>query len=120
MTDQIVLGNEETQPTRVGIKNHTGHNQEAYDVECAALARALQEAAKRQTTPGRINIFTDAQAAIKRMVSEAPGPGQMYAIQARRHLEALRRGRPGITIEIRWCPAHKGVPGTRDLGEEMG
>jgi hypothetical protein len=23
----------------------------------------------------------------------------------------LRRARPDITIEIRWCPAHKGVPG---------
>jgi NAD(P)-dependent dehydrogenase (short-subunit alcohol dehydrogenase family) len=26
----------------VGIKNHMGYNQEAYDAECAALARALE------------------------------------------------------------------------------
>jgi hypothetical protein len=56
----------------VGIKNHMGYNQEAYDAECAALARALEEAAKRQTVPERVTIFTDAQAAIRRMVSEDP------------------------------------------------
>jgi ribonuclease HI len=102
--------------SRVGIKTHTVYNQEGYDAECAALARALEEAAKRQTTPERVTIFTDAQAAIRRMVSEDPGPGQMYAIQARRHIAALRRARPGIAIEIR-CPAHKGVPGNKKADE---
>ena len=101
----------------VGIKNHMGHNQEAYDAECAALARALEEAAKRQTAPERVTIFTDAQAAIRRMASEDPGPGQKYAIQARKHIAALRRARPDITIEIRWCPAHKGVPGNEKADE---
>jgi hypothetical protein len=37
----------------------------------------------------------------------------MYAIQARKHIAALRRARPDITIEIRWCPAHKGVSGNK-------
>jgi ribonuclease HI len=101
----------------VGIKNHTGHNQEAYDAECAALARALEEVTKRQTVPERITIFTDAQAAIRRMVSEDPGPGQKYAILARRHIVTLRKVRPDITIEIRWCPAHKGVPGNEKADE---
>jgi hypothetical protein len=97
-----------------GNQDPHGLQPRAYDAECAALARALQEAAKCQTTPERISIFTDAQAAVKRMVSEDP---QMYAIQARRHIEALRRARPGITIEIRWCPAHKGVPGNEKADE---
>jgi ribonuclease HI len=101
----------------VGIKNHMGHNQEAYDAECAALARALEEAAKRRTTPEHVTIFTDAQAAIRRMASEDPGPGQKYAILARQHIRALRRARPSITIEIRWCPAHKGVPGNEKADE---
>jgi len=94
-----------------GVKAHMGGNQEAYDAECAALARALEEAASRNTTPERVTIFSDAQAAIKRMASDEPGPGQKYALQARRHIAALRKARPGITIEIRWCPAHKGVAG---------
>jgi len=34
-----------------GIKTHMGHNQEAYDAECAALARVLEVASRRRTTP---------------------------------------------------------------------
>jgi hypothetical protein len=37
-----------------------GYNQEAYDAECAAVARALETAARRQTTPERATVFTDA------------------------------------------------------------
>ena len=32
----------------------------------------------------RVRIFTDAQAAITRMVHDEPGPGQTYAHQARK------------------------------------
>jgi len=92
-------------------------SQEAYGTECAALARALETASRRQTTPERVTIFTDAQAAIRRMASEEPGPGQMYALQARKHIVVLRRARPDITIEIRWCPAHKGAPGNEKADE---
>jgi ribonuclease HI len=101
----------------VGIKTHMGKNQETYDVECVALARAPETAGRRQTVLERITIFTDAQAAIRRMSSEEPGPGQKYAILARKHIAALRNARPDITIEIRWCPAHKGVPGNEKADE---
>jgi len=94
-----------------GIKTHMGFNQEAYDTECAALARALETAAKRTPAPKHVTIFTDAQAAIKRMASDEPGPGQKYALEARKHIAALRRAESDITIEIRWCPAHEGVEG---------
>jgi ribonuclease HI len=94
-----------------GIKTHMGFNQEAFDAECAALARALEHASRRNPTPERITIFTDARAAIRRMASDEPGPGQKYAIEARRHIAALRRGAPDVTIEIRWCPAHEGIDG---------
>jgi len=67
--------------------------------------------------PKRVTIFTDAQAAIRRMASEEPGPGQKYAILARRHITKLRIARLGITIEIRWCPTHKGVPGNKKADE---
>ena len=94
-----------------GIKTHMGFNQQAYDAECAVLARALETAAKRTPAPKHVTIFTDAQAAIKRMASDEPGPGQKYALEARKHIAALRRAEPDITIEIRWCPAHEGVEG---------
>ena len=101
----------------VGIKAHMGYNQEAYDAECVALARALESATRRSTIPERVTIFTDAQAAIKRIASEEPSPGQKYSLQARKHVATLRRSRPGIIIEIRWCPAHKGVPGNEKADE---
>ena len=84
---------------------------------CAALARALEPTSRRQTTPDQITIFTDAQAAIGRMASEEPGRGQQYALQASKHITALQRARPGIIIEIRWCPAHKLVEGNEKVDE---
>jgi len=90
-----------------------GYNQEAYDAECAALARALESATKGYV-PEWVTIFTDAQAAIRRMASDEPGPGQQYTVQARKHIAALRRARPDIAIEIWWCLAHKGIAGNED------
>jgi len=101
----------------VGIKNHMGYNQEAYYAECAARARDLKEAAKCQTVPERVTIFTDTQAAIRQMASEEPSPGQKYAILARQHIEKLRRVRSGITIKIWWCPTNKGIPGNKKADE---
>jgi len=51
------------------------------------------------------------------MASDEPGPGQQYALQARKHITTLRRARPGIAIEIRWCPAHKGIAGNEKADE---
>jgi len=100
-----------------GIKAHMGHSQEAYDAECAALARTLESASRRNTIPERVTIVTDAQAAIRRMGSDEPGLGQQYALQARKHIAALRSASPGIIIEIRWCPAHKGIAGNEKADE---
>jgi len=47
-----------------GHKTHMGWGLEAFDAECAALARALQVAATRSHTIGAVTTFTDAQAAI--------------------------------------------------------
>jgi len=99
-----------------GIKTHLGYNQEAFDAECAALARALNSASRRNTVPNRVTIFTDAQAAIQRMASDEPGPGQKYALESRKSIAALRRAVPGI-IEVRWCPAHEGVEGNEKADE---
>ena len=77
--------------SRVGVTTHMGYNQEAYDAECVALARALEWASRRRTTPERVTVFTDALAAITRMASEEPGPGQKYALQARKHIACYRK-----------------------------
>jgi len=44
-------------------------NQDAFDAECAALARELEVAGRRRLVPGKVTIFTDAQAAITRIRS---------------------------------------------------
>jgi len=100
--------------TWVGVRTHIGYNQEAYDAECAALARAL-EAASRRPTSNRSRFsrtFEPPSDGWRRN----PGPGQQYAPQARKHIATLRRARPEI-VEIRWCPAQKGVAGNEKADE---
>jgi len=63
--------------------------------------------------PERVTMFTDAQAVIRTMASSEHGPGLQYALQARKHIAALRRARTDITTEMRWCPAHKEVEGNQ-------
>jgi len=94
-----------------GHKTHMGWGQEAYDAECAAIARALHVAAARNHTLGTVTIFTDAQAAIWRMSFDDPRPGQKYALEARKHIAALRAKEPNVRIEIRCCPSHQGIEG---------
>jgi len=100
------------------IKAHMGFNQEAFNAECAALERALEVAARRRHPPERVTIFSDAQAALARIASDEPGPGQQYALKARKWVAQLRKTRPGSRIELRWCPAHEGVEGDGKAGKE--
>jgi len=51
------------------------------------------------------------------MASEEPGPGQKYALQARKHVAVLKKARPNIVIEIRWLPVHEGAPGDERADE---
>jgi len=93
-----------------GRKAHMGF---FHGAECAAIAHALAiavERAKRRKL-GRVRIFTDAQVAITRITHDEPSPGQTHALQARKGIAALREQEPSVEIEIRWCPAHKGIPG---------
>ena len=96
-----------------GREDHMGFFQEAYDAECAAIAHALAVAAERSKRRklGRVRIFTIAQAAVTRMTHDEPGTGQTYTLQAKKPTAALREWEPSVEIEIRWCPAHKGLPG---------
>jgi len=45
------------------------------------------------------------------MTHDEPSPGQSYALQARSVIAGPREREPSVKIEIRWCPAHKGIPG---------
>jgi len=96
----------------VGVNTHMGYNQEAYDAECAAPARALESGSRRQTTPEWVTIFTDAQATIGRMASEEPGRDQKHALQTRKHIAVLRKARLDIA-------SAQGSPRERE-GRRMG
>jgi len=66
---------------------------------------------RKQQRVSKITIFTDAQAAIKRMQTLEAGPGLIFALQARRILTEI-----GCPVEIRWCPAHEGIAGNEKSG----
>jgi hypothetical protein len=88
-----------------------GYNQETYDAECAALARALEMVTQRRSLPERVTVFIDAQSTIRCMASDEPSPGQVYA---RPDDISQRLGRPARSSPLR-CG---GAPLTRDSGEE--
>jgi hypothetical protein len=60
--------------------------------------------------PKSITIFTDSQAALKRIKNDDPGPGQWLARRILRTERQLRQA--GWTTEFRWVPGHEGVEGT--------
>jgi len=80
-------------------------------------ARALELVARRGTIPEAVTIFTDSQAAVRRIVADEPGPGQKYAVAARKWAAVLKGARPEMRIEIRWCAAHEGVEGNEKADE---
>jgi len=96
-----------------GTQGPHGSRTEAYVAECAAIARALETAARRRNKLDHLTIFADAQAAIWRITSD----DQRYAIAARKHIAELRRKEPDIRIETRWHPSHCGVEGNEKADE---
>jgi len=79
-----------------GVKVHMGYSLEAYDAECAALARALETASRRQA---RVTVFTDAQAAIRQIASEEPGPAR--STRSRQEGISQRYGGPDRVLPLR-------------------
>jgi len=51
------------------------------------------------------------------MISDDPGPGQKYAIMARKNIATLHAKEPGVRVENRWCPYHQGVEGDEAADE---
>lgn len=78
--------------------------QEAYDAEIAAIAYGLFPLVQRGREGQSLALFADSQAAMRRIMDDASGPGQEIAVEVvglARRLEAQ-----GNTIKVRWAPAH--------------
>lgn len=95
---------------------HLWCNKEVYDAEQYALAEGLdvaitlkEDGTLERRGINRIALFTDTQAALDRIQTDAPGPGQYLAQRiAAREIILLAAG---ITTEHHWIPGHKDVTG---------
>jgi ribonuclease HI len=94
-----------------------GRNKEFFDAEIYAIwvgLKAANDRAEREENDGprAVTIFTDAQAALKRIRNEASGPGQWLV---RRILHTERQLRQAQwTTEFRWVSGHKGIEGHQE------
>lgn len=87
--------------------------QEAFDAELAALTRGIQPIAERREEGASYAVFTDPQAAMQRILSDAPGPGQGQATLAIRLAEIICQR--GSTVDIRWVLGHRGLEGNEQV-----
>jgi ribonuclease HI len=96
-----------------------GKNKEVFDAELYGIQQAISIALKGGNpqrgsailNPGysTVTVFSDSQAAIRRVRSDYPGAGQSIAkaiIAKTARLAAI-----GVSITIRWVPSHIGIEG---------
>jgi ribonuclease HI len=90
-----------------------GTQMEVYDAELYGIRQAAEHALKfcRRTRKRRdIWIFTDNQAAVMRVATLKPGPGQEIAIAVSNASHILKELNHS-TITVQWVPGHTNIPG---------
>ena len=92
-----------------------GAQSSAFDAEVQALVRAVEICALDATEGASFRVFTDSQAAMRRLTDDRPGPGQSLATRA---IMVARAGiyKRGASIKIQWVPGHQGITGN-DLAD---
>ena len=71
---------------------------EVYDAELHGACRAL-EIAQNLENDGRVTLFLDSQAAIKRLRHVEPGPGQELAIRTQEAARRLQMQGVEVTVQ---------------------
>ena len=92
---------------------YLGQENETFDAELYAIAKAAATATRDVQTSeyntSHIWIFSDNQAAVRRMCDKLPQPGQTHVLSALDHLTTLQNN--GIKVHIHWVPGHVEVEG---------
>ena len=65
---------------RTGRCFHLGNNKEAFDAEVYAIYQALSIIDRKQESGHWYTVFVDSTSAIDRILSDALGPGQCFAV----------------------------------------
>ena len=81
----------------------------AFDAELSALVRGVELCFLQAAPDVHFRIFTDSQAAMRRILDDRPGPGQQVAIGG--IIGAMKTYQKGASISISWVPGHAGVVG---------
>jgi ribonuclease HI len=102
----------------------TADDSTVYVAELNGIEMALVQCVKRsQKGPTRMVIFSDSQAAIQAVRNPKRSSGQFVLSDIYNHVRALRSVQQTptfdtIPVEIRWIPAHVGVPGNETADVE--
>lgn len=90
---------------------HSDRTSTVYMGELRGTSMALQQAHDWASTGGvsRVRLWTDNQAAIRSYRQPGTSAGQGILLEGIELYDRLKR--LGVTVEINWCPAHKGVEG---------
>jgi hypothetical protein len=96
----------------VSSEFYLGKHVEVFDAELFAIYRVLRDfwANKfwRDEPPTAVTIFSDVQAALDRLRTDSPGPGQRFARLINAEAAELRKW--GIPVEFRWVPGYSDIP----------
>ena len=107
---------ETTEPGWRGFGSYMGPHQEACDAQLFAIMRSLHHLASHRRRRELYTISSNSQAAMRRVQSDAPGPGQDIAMEI---IDLSRAPRDQDNYAtIRWVPGHRNVEGN-ELGNQF-